>query len=141
MAARARGVTNHMIGIGDLPQRAAFKTRLPAARLARTVAQTAANSRLLPQPALEGGCEMFELSRPNRRRRSAISARSAAISARRDAANASISAGRTIPPLIHSLEPPSQKVRRPKPISATLWHSRLTPRWELHAEENCPASL
>jgi enamine deaminase RidA (YjgF/YER057c/UK114 family) len=33
--------------------------------------------------------------------------------------------------LIHSLDPPSRKIRRPKPIAATLWHSRLTTPWEL----------
>jgi hypothetical protein len=50
MAAGARRVPNYGIGIGDLPQRAALMTRLPAARLARTAAQTAADTRLLPQP-------------------------------------------------------------------------------------------
>ena len=50
MAACARRVPNHAIGIGDLPQRAALMTRLPAARLARTAAQTAPDTRFLPQP-------------------------------------------------------------------------------------------
>ena len=50
MAACACRVPNHAIGIGDLPQRAALVTRLPAARLARTAAQTAANTWFLPQP-------------------------------------------------------------------------------------------
>ena len=82
-------------------------------------------------PSLEGGCELFELSRPNCRRRSATSARSAAISALRDAINSSTSAGRTIPPLIHSLDPPSPRIRISKPLSQTLWHSGLTTPWEL----------
>ncbi len=56
------------------------------------------------------------LSRPNCRRRSATSARSAAISALRDAINSSTSAGRTIPPLIHSLVPPSPTIRISMPF-------------------------
>jgi hypothetical protein len=39
MLADARLVRKHKIGIGDLPQRAAFVALLPAARLARTAAQ------------------------------------------------------------------------------------------------------
>ena len=50
MAARARLVSNHPIGIGDLAQRAALVARLPAARLARCAAQAAGVARLLPQP-------------------------------------------------------------------------------------------
>src|SRR6516225_3271960 len=50
MAARARLVPNHPIGIGDLPQRAALMARLAAARLARAAAQAARDARLLLQP-------------------------------------------------------------------------------------------
>ena len=50
MAAGARLVPNHMIGIGDLPQRAARVALLPAARLARAAAQAARDTRLLLQP-------------------------------------------------------------------------------------------
>jgi len=50
MAARARLVANHAIGIGDLPQRAALVARLAAARLARAAAQAAWKARLLLQP-------------------------------------------------------------------------------------------
>jgi len=50
MAAGARLVPNHMIGIGDLPQRAALMALLPAARLARAAAQAARDTRLLLQP-------------------------------------------------------------------------------------------
>src|SRR5215831_6542110 len=49
MAAGARLVPNHMIGIGDLPQRAALVALLPAARLARAAAQAARDTRLLLQ--------------------------------------------------------------------------------------------
>ncbi len=49
-AAGARLVSNHPIGIGDLPQRGALVARLPAARLARSAAQAAGVARLLPQP-------------------------------------------------------------------------------------------
>ena len=49
MAARARLMPNHAIGIGDLPQRAALMARLAAARLARTAAQAARETRLLLQ--------------------------------------------------------------------------------------------
>src|SRR5271165_3740388 len=51
-------------------------------------------------PSLEGGLELFELSCPNCRRRSATSASSAAICRLSAAINSSTSAGRTIPPLI-----------------------------------------
>ena len=50
MTAHARLVPNPAIGIGDLPQRPAFVALLPAARLARGVAQAAGVARLLPQP-------------------------------------------------------------------------------------------
>src|SRR5208283_3952740 len=50
MAAGARFVPNHAIGIGDLPQRAALMARLAAARLARAAAKTAGHARLLLQP-------------------------------------------------------------------------------------------
>src|SRR5262245_30083523 len=50
MAAGARLVPNHMIGIGDLPQRAALMALLPAARLARAASQAARDTRLLLQP-------------------------------------------------------------------------------------------
>ncbi len=50
MAARARLMPNHAIGIGDLPQRAALVAGLAAARLARAAAQAARDARLLLQP-------------------------------------------------------------------------------------------
>jgi hypothetical protein len=50
MAAGARLVPNHMIGIGDLPQRAARVALLPTARLARAAPQAARDTRLLLQP-------------------------------------------------------------------------------------------
>src|SRR5208337_2681023 len=50
VAAGARLVSNHPIGIGDLPQRIALVALLPAARLARSAAQAASVARLLPQP-------------------------------------------------------------------------------------------
>ena len=50
MAAGARLVPNHMIGIGDLPQRATLVALLPAARLARATSQAARDTRLLLQP-------------------------------------------------------------------------------------------
>src|SRR6516164_3788764 len=50
LAARARLMLNHPIGIGDLPQRAALVARLAAARLARAAAQAARDARLLLQP-------------------------------------------------------------------------------------------
>src|SRR6266478_4174146 len=46
----AMAADNHMIGIGDLPQRAALMALLPAARLARAAAQAARDTRLLLQP-------------------------------------------------------------------------------------------
>src|SRR5229473_255382 len=59
MAAGARLVPNHMIGIGALPER---PRRLPAIR------------GFFFNPSLEGGLELFELSCPSCRRRSATSA-------------------------------------------------------------------
>src|SRR5712691_684359 len=50
MTAGARLVPNHMIRIGDLPQRAALVALLPAARLARAASQAARDTRLLLQP-------------------------------------------------------------------------------------------
>src|SRR5260370_8234605 len=50
MAARARLVPNHAVGIGDLPQRAALVAGLAAAGLARAAAQAARDARLLPPP-------------------------------------------------------------------------------------------
>src|SRR5271165_3356675 len=50
MAACARLVPNHAIGIGDLRQRAALVAGLAAARLARAAAQAARDARLLLQP-------------------------------------------------------------------------------------------
>jgi hypothetical protein len=50
MAAGARLMPNHMIGIGGLPQRAALVALLPAARLARAASQAARDPRLLLQP-------------------------------------------------------------------------------------------
>src|SRR6516225_3214799 len=67
-------------------------------------------------PSLEGGLELFELSCPNCRRRSATSASSAAICRFSAAINSSTSAGRTIPPLIQIRPPPSRKIRHPTPI-------------------------
>src|ERR1700722_4442488 len=54
MTANACFVSNHMIGIGDLPQRAALVALLPAARLARTPAQTARDAGLLCEPVARG---------------------------------------------------------------------------------------
>ena len=48
MAADARLVPNHMIGIGDLPQRATLVALLPAARRARATSQAARDTRLQP---------------------------------------------------------------------------------------------
>ena len=70
--------------------------------------------------SLEGGLELFELSCPNCRRRSATSARSATISRLSEAINPSTSAGRTIPPLISSRRPPSQKIDPPNTFSTQL---------------------
>src|ERR1700681_4371221 len=50
MAAGARLVLNHMIGIGDLTQRAALVALLPAACLARATSQAARDTRLPLQP-------------------------------------------------------------------------------------------
>ena len=50
-------------------------------------------------PSLEGGRELFELSCPNCRRRSATSASSAAIWRFSEAINSSTSTGRTMPPV------------------------------------------
>ena len=50
MAAGARLMPNHMIGIGGLPQRAALVALLPAARLARAASQAARDPRFLLQP-------------------------------------------------------------------------------------------
>jgi hypothetical protein len=58
-------------------------------------------------PSLEGGLELFELSCPICRRRSATSACSAAIWRFSEAINSSTSAGRRIPPLIQILSPKS----------------------------------
>jgi hypothetical protein len=73
-----------------------------------------------PNPSLEGGLELFELSCPNRRRRSATSARSAAISRLSEAINPSTSAARTIPPLIQIRRAPSRKIARTNAFSTQL---------------------
>ncbi len=100
MAARTGLVSNHGVGIGDLPQSPTFVARLAAAPLARTTAQTSRNPRFLFSPSLDGGLELFELSKSNRRRSSATSARSAVISAFSEAIKSAASAGISIPHLI-----------------------------------------
>jgi len=92
MAASASLVSNHRVGIGDLPQSPAFVACLATARL-------------------EGGLELFELSKFNRRRRSATSARSAVISALSEAIKSATSAGISIPPLIQIRRSLSAKTR------------------------------
>ena len=68
-------------------------------------------------PSLDGGLELFELSRPNRRRSSATSARRDDISALSEAINSSTSAGSVISPLIQIRASLSSQSRRPKRIS------------------------
>ena len=100
VAAGARLVSNHPIGIGDLP---ACRPCGPSARRSPCPKRRAgcpAMRGFFFNPSLEGGLELFELSCPNCRRRSATSARSATISRLSEAINPSTSAGRTIPPLI-----------------------------------------
>jgi hypothetical protein len=77
-------------------------------------------------PSLEGGLELFELSRLNRRRRSATSARSAVISALSQAIKSATSAGISIPPLIQIRSPRVSKTSQPKPNSPTPWPFGLT---------------
>ena len=118
MAARARLMPNRAIGIGDrsvvppswpvwppltLPER---PRRLPGMR------------GFFFNPSLEGGLELFELSCPNWRRRSATSASSAAIRRLSEAINSSTSAGRTIPPLINSS--PAVSKNPPTKVLSTL---------------------
>src|ERR1700716_1959645 len=126
MAAGARLMPNHMIGIGGLPQRAALVALLPE------------RPRRLPairgfffNPSLEGGLELFELSWPSCRRRSATSAWSTAIWRFSEAINSSTSAGRFIPPLIQILSPKSPKFLSSKENSPKQWYFGLTPPWEL----------
>jgi hypothetical protein len=57
---------------------------------------------------------------PNRRRRSATSASSAAIWRLSEAINSSTSAGRLIPPLIHIPSPQSRKIHRPNAFSSPV---------------------
>jgi hypothetical protein len=119
MPARAALVPNNGVGIGHLPQRAALMALLAAARFARTTAKAAGDPRLLTNPSLEGGLELFELSRPKRRRRSETSARSAKISALSEAINSSTSAGSVIPPLIQIRAAMSPTTRRANKIHQT----------------------
>jgi len=66
MAARARRMLNHAIGISDLVQHAAPVVCLAATRLARAAAQAAREARLsFFNLSLDGGLELFELSCPN----------------------------------------------------------------------------
>jgi hypothetical protein len=84
-------------------------------------------------PSLEGGLELFELSCPSCRRRSATSACSTAIWRVSEAINSSTSAGRFIPPLIQILSPTSPKFLSSKQNSPKQWYFGLTPPWELLA--------
>ena len=120
MAAGARLMPNHMIGIGGLPQRAALVALLPAARLARAPRRLPAIRGFFFNPSLEGGLELFELSCPSCRRRSATSAWSAANWRFSEAINSSTSAGRLIPPLIQILSPKSPKFLSSKANSTNL---------------------
>jgi hypothetical protein len=63
--------------------------------------------------------ELFELSRPNRRRSSEFSARSANISALSEAIKSTTSAGSVIPPLIQIRAAKSPKARNAKQIHQT----------------------
>jgi hypothetical protein len=85
----------------------------------------------LPNPSLEGGLELFELSRPNRRLSSETSARSTDISAFREAIKSSASAGGSIPPLIQIRVAMSPKSRGATQIPLSLWPFGLTMAWEL----------
>ncbi len=73
-------------------------------------------------PSLEGGRELFELSCPNCRRRSATSASSAAIWRFSEAINSSTSTGRTMPP-VNSDSPPA--VSKDQPTLIRLFDKRL----------------
>ncbi len=67
-------------------------------------------------PSLEGGRELFELSCPNCRRRSATSASSAAIWRFSEAINSSTSTGRTMPPVDSDSPPAVSKDQPNKPL-------------------------
>src|ERR1039458_9978484 len=116
MPARAGLVANHIVGIGHLPQRAALVALLAPLGLPERLRRLPAIRGFLPNPSLEGGLELFELSRPKRRRRSPTSARSANISALSEAIKSSTSAGSVIPPLIQIRAAMSPKTRSAKQI-------------------------
>ena len=94
-------------------------------------------------PSLEGGRELFELSCPNCRRRSATSASSAAIWRFSEAINSSTSTGRTMPP-VDSNSPPAVSTNRPR---KDLFYPRVT--FPTHpglgvtslATSQCPAAV
>ena len=95
------------IGDGGLSERAAPVPFLPAARLSRRPRRLPGARGFFFNPSLDGGFELLELSRSNRRRSSATSASSAALSRRRvsfsrsSASNRSqIAAEKTIPAFI-----------------------------------------
>jgi hypothetical protein len=81
IATSAGLVSNHGIEMGHLPQSAAFVARLAPLGLPERPRRLPAMRGLFFSPSLEGGFELFELSRSKRRRSSATSARSAVISA------------------------------------------------------------
>jgi len=77
-------------------------------------------------PSLDGGFELLELSKPRRRRSSALSASSASIRRNSEAIRSSTSGGRLIPPLSQKSASLSRKIRVPKSIKRWVWHFRLT---------------
>ena len=82
-------------------------------------------------PSLEGGRELFELSCPNCRRRSATSASSAAIWRFSEAINSSTSTGRTMPPVDSNSPPAVSKDQPNKPLFKSPVTFPTHPAWEL----------